>query len=61
MNEKLYSQQEVADILGKSLITVIKWVKSGKVNVVYLPTSSRPLITQSELNRLMTPTTEKPA
>jgi predicted site-specific integrase-resolvase len=60
MNDKLYTQKKVADILGVKLVTVMKWVRAGKVNVVYLPMSSRPLITQEELKRLQTPTEEKP-
>jgi predicted site-specific integrase-resolvase len=60
MNNKLYTQKQVAEILGMSLISVMKWVKSGRVNVVYLPTSKRPLITQEELDRLRTPVTERP-
>jgi len=60
MNTKLYTQKEVSKILGVTLITVNKWVREGKVKVVYLPTSSRPLITQEELDRLRTPMKEKP-
>lgn len=60
MNTKLYTQKEVSKILGVTLITVNKWVREGKVNVVYLPTSSRPLITQEELDRLRTPVDKKP-
>jgi len=60
MNTNLYTQKQVAEILGVSLITVNKWVRTGKVKVVYLPTSSRPLITEEELNRLRTPVNKKP-
>ncbi len=60
MNDKLYTQKQVADILGVKLVTVMKWVKAGKVNTVFLPTSSRPLITQDELSRLQTPVMDKP-
>jgi len=60
MNTKLYTQKEVSKILGVTLITVNKWVREGKVNVVYLPTSRRPLITQEELDRLRTPVDKKP-
>jgi predicted site-specific integrase-resolvase len=60
MNTKLYTQKEVSKILGVTLITVNKWVREGKVKVVYLPTSSRPLITQEELDRLRTPVDKKP-
>lgn len=60
MDKKLYTQKEVSEILGVSYITVIKWVKAGKVNVVYLPTSNRPWITQEELDRIRTPIKDKP-
>ena len=60
MSEKLYTQKEIADIFGVTLVTVNKWVKTGKVKVVYLPTSSRPRITQEELDRLRTPIDKKP-
>jgi len=60
MNTKLYSQKQIADILGVTLTTVRRWVKAGKVKVVYLPTNSRPFITEEELNRLRTPMKEKP-
>jgi len=60
MNTRLYTQKEVAEILGVSLITINKWVRTGKVKVVYLPTSSRPRITQEELDRLRTPVDKKP-
>ena len=59
-NTKLYGQKEVADILGVTLTTVRRWVEAGKVNVVYLPTSRRPFITEEELDRLRTPMKEKP-
>jgi excisionase family DNA binding protein len=61
MTNKLYTQKEVADILGVKLATVMKWVQSGRVSVVFLPTSSRPLITQEELDRITTPITDRPA
>ncbi len=60
MVTKLYTQKQVADILGVTLTTVRRWVKAGKVKVVYLPTSSRPRITQEELDRLRTPIDKKP-
>lgn len=60
MDTKLYSQKQIADILGVTLTTVRRWVKAGKVKVVYLPTNSRPLITQEELDRLRTPIDKKP-
>jgi len=59
-NTKLYGQKEVADILGVTLTTVRRWVEAGKVNVVYLPTSRRPFITEEELDRIRTPMKEKP-
>ena len=60
METKLYTQKEVAEIIGVTLVTVMRWVREGKVNVVYLPTSRRPLVTQEELDRLRTPMKEKP-
>jgi len=42
------------------LTTVRRWVKAGKVKVVYLPTNSRPFITEEELDRLRTPVDKKP-
>jgi predicted site-specific integrase-resolvase len=60
METKLYTQKEVASILGVKPITVIKWIRQGKVNVVYRPMSSRPFITQAELDRLQTPVNERP-
>jgi predicted site-specific integrase-resolvase len=60
MEKKLYTQREVADILGVTPVTVTRWVQAGKVNVVYLPMSSRPFVTQEELQRLQTPIIEKP-
>jgi predicted site-specific integrase-resolvase len=59
-NNKLYTQKEVAEIMGVTIYAVIKWVQSGKLNVVYLPTSGRPLITQDELDRIQTPINERP-
>jgi len=60
METKLYTQKEIAEIIGVTLVTVMRWVREGKVNVVYLPTSRRPLITQEELDRLRTPVDKKP-
>jgi len=60
METKLYTQKEVAEIIGVTLVTVMRWVREGKVNVVYLPTSRRPLVTQEELDRLRTPVDKKP-
>jgi hypothetical protein len=60
MQKELYTQIEIARILGKSLKTIMMWVRTGKVKIVYLPTSSRPMITQDELNRIRTPMQEKP-
>jgi len=60
METKLYTQKEVSEIMGVTLVTVMRWVREGKVNVVYLPTSRRPLITQEELDRLRTPVDKKP-
>jgi len=60
METKLYTQKEVSEIMGVTLVTVMRWVREGKVNVVYLPTSRRPLVTQKELDRLRTPMKEKP-
>ena len=60
METKLYTQKEVAEIIGVTLVTVMRWVREGKVNVVYLPTSRRPLVTQKELDRIRTPMKEKP-
>ena len=60
METKLYTQKEVSEIMGVTLVTVMRWVREGKVNVVYLPTSRRPLITQKELDRLRTPVDKKP-
>jgi predicted site-specific integrase-resolvase len=60
MEKKLYTQREVADILGVTPVTVTRWVKDGKVNVVYLPMSSRPFVTQEELERIQTPINERP-
>ena len=34
METKLYTQKEIAEIIGVTLVTVMRWVREGKVNVV---------------------------
>jgi excisionase family DNA binding protein len=60
METKLYTIQEIADICGVHYMTVRNWIKRGELAIVNLPGSGI-RITQDELNRILTPTTIKPA
>lgn len=51
MTDKLYTPQEVADILKYNVKTIYNYIGEGKINVVKVFGSNR--ITETELKRLI--------
>lgn len=50
--DKLYSTGEAAKLLGISFITIKRWIYSGKIKVIKLPTK-RYRIPESEIRRIL--------
>jgi excisionase family DNA binding protein len=56
--ETLLTLPEAARILKVHPITLKRWAKAHKVNLVRLPVGNRPRIARSEIERLLTQPTE---
>lgn len=52
MSEKMYKIREVAEIFGVIHITVLNWIKKGKLQRVVLP-SGHFRVRESEVRRLL--------
>jgi excisionase family DNA binding protein len=58
MIPKLYTVKEAAEIFGLNRLTIYRWIKDGKITVIWLP-GDNIRITQDEIDRLIAPQKEE--